>query len=61
MPGVGDAAGVVAERADQSKRLVAFYSGPRPLEAGVLRRRLGESLPEYMVLGAFPGVAERML
>ena len=28
VPGVGDGAVVVAERADQSKHLVAFYSGP---------------------------------
>src|SRR6266566_1207900 len=51
--GVRDGAVVVAERADQSKRLVAFYSGQRPLEVDVLRDRLGESLPEYMVPSAF--------
>ena len=44
---------VVAERADQSKHLVAFYSSQQPLEDGVLRGRLGESLPEYMVPSAF--------
>jgi AMP-binding enzyme/AMP-binding enzyme C-terminal domain/Phosphopantetheine attachment site len=53
VPGVRDGAVVVAERADQSKRLVAFYSGQRPLEVDVLRDRLGESLPEYMVPSAF--------
>ena len=52
-PGVGDGAVVVAERADQSKHLVAFYSGPRQLDGGLLRKRLGESLPEYMVPSAF--------
>jgi acyl-coenzyme A synthetase/AMP-(fatty) acid ligase len=52
MPGVRDGAVVVAERADQSKHLVAFYSGGRPLDAGVLRDGLGESLPEYMVPAA---------
>jgi surfactin synthase thioesterase subunit len=44
---------VVAERADQSKHLVAFYSSHRPLNVDVLRNRLGESLPEYMVPSAF--------
>lgn len=32
---------------------MAFYSGRRPLEVDVLRGRLGESLPEYMVPSAF--------
>ena len=53
VPGVRDGAVVVAERADQSKHLVAFYSGRRPLEVDVLRDRLVESLPEYMVPSAF--------
>ncbi|HEY6685669.1 MAG TPA: amino acid adenylation domain-containing protein [Propionibacteriaceae bacterium] len=53
VPGVRDGAVVVAERADQSKHLVAFYSSQRPLEIEVLRDRLGESLPEYMVPSAF--------
>jgi amino acid adenylation domain-containing protein len=53
VPGVRDGAVVVAERADQSKHLVAFYSGRQPLEVDVLRERLGESLPEYMVPSAF--------
>lgn len=53
VPGVRDGAVVVAERAGRSKRLVAFYSGRRPLEEGVLPERLGESLPEYMVPSAF--------
>ncbi|WP_351232350.1 amino acid adenylation domain-containing protein [Streptomyces sp. NPDC002133] len=51
--GVRDGAVVVAERADRSKHLVAFYSDPRPLEAEVLRHRLGESLPGYMVPAIF--------
>ncbi|EME52477.1 non-ribosomal peptide synthetase [Amycolatopsis decaplanina DSM 44594] len=50
---VRDSAVVVAEGPDRNKRLVAFYSGRRPLEAGVIRDRLGESLPEYMVPSAF--------
>ncbi|MFC5719458.1 amino acid adenylation domain-containing protein [Streptomyces gamaensis] len=53
VPGVGDGAVVVAERDGQGKRLVAFYSGPRPLEAGRLRDALGEALPAYMVPSAF--------
>jgi hypothetical protein len=53
VPGVRDGAVVVAERADRSKHLVAFYSGPRPIEVDVLRDRLAESLPEYMVPSAF--------
>ena len=53
VPGVRDGAVVVAERADQSKQLVAFYSSRQPLEVDVLRDRLGESLPEYMVPSAF--------
>jgi amino acid adenylation domain-containing protein len=51
--GVRDGAVVVAERADRSRHLVAFYSGRRPLELDVLRDRLGESLPEYMVPSVF--------
>jgi amino acid adenylation domain-containing protein len=53
VPGVRDGAVVVAGRAGQGQHLVAFYSGPRPLEAGLLAGRLGESLPEYMVPSAF--------
>jgi amino acid adenylation domain-containing protein len=53
VPDVRDGAVVVAERADGSKHLVAFYSGQRPLKADVLRDRLGGSLPEYMVPSAF--------
>ncbi|MFH8804835.1 amino acid adenylation domain-containing protein [Streptomyces sp. NPDC017936] len=53
VPGVRDGAVVVAERADHSKHLVAFCSGPEPLDPDVLRDRLGESLPGYMVPSAF--------
>ncbi|MFF3325060.1 amino acid adenylation domain-containing protein [Streptomyces sp. NPDC002889] len=51
--GVRDGAVVVAERADRSKHLVAFYCGRLPVDAGVLVERLGASLPEYMVPSAF--------
>jgi surfactin synthase thioesterase subunit len=53
VPGVRDGAVVVAERADQSKHLVAFYSSRQPLDIDVLRGRLGGSLPDYMVPSAF--------
>ena len=46
VPGVRDGAVVVAGRPGHSERLVAFYSGLRPLEAAVLRGGLGESLPD---------------
>jgi surfactin synthase thioesterase subunit len=51
--GVRDGAVVVAEGVDRSKRLVAFYSGQGSLEVDVLRDRLAERLPEYMVPSAF--------
>ena len=53
LSGVRDCAVVVTERAEHSKRLVAFYSGQGPLDDNVLRDRLGESLPGYMVPSAF--------
>ena len=53
VPGVRDGAVVVAERADQSKHLVAFYSSPQPLDINAVKDRLAESLPEYMVPSAF--------
>jgi acyl-coenzyme A synthetase/AMP-(fatty) acid ligase len=53
VPDVRDGAVVVAERTDRGKYLAAFYSGRRPLEADVLRDRLGEALPEYMIPSVF--------
>ena len=53
MPGVRDGAVVVAERADQSKHLVAFYSSRRPLDVDQLQDGLAQSLPEYMVPAVF--------
>ena len=52
VPSVRHAAVVVAGQVHERKRLVAFYSGRR-LEIDVLRDRLGESLPEYMIPSAF--------
>ncbi|MFI2203363.1 amino acid adenylation domain-containing protein [Streptomyces sp. NPDC020192] len=50
--GVRDGAVVVAERADGSRHLIAFYTGTaRPPE--VLREALGAALPAYMVPSAF--------
>ena len=53
VPGVRDGAVAVAAGPGQAQRLVAFYSGPRPIEADVMRDRLGASLPWYMVPAAF--------
>ena len=53
VPGVRDAAVVVAERAEHSKQLVAFYAGCRPLDDRPARGPAGESLPDYMVPSAF--------
>ncbi|HEY6944633.1 MAG TPA: amino acid adenylation domain-containing protein [Candidatus Acidoferrum sp.] len=54
VPGVRQGAVVAtAERADRTRRLVAFYSGERSLDANALRDRLGASLPKYMVPTAF--------
>ena len=52
VPGVRDGAVVVAERAGQGQRLVAFYTAGRPIEPAALRARLGTSLPAYMVPSA---------
>ncbi len=49
VPGVRNGAVVVADRADGSHQLVAFYCGPEALEVDRMREQLGESLPEYMV------------
>src|SRR5690348_7517278 len=53
VPGVRDGAVVVAARPGQAQRLVAFYSGLRPIGTDVLRDRLGASLPGYMVPTTF--------
>ena len=53
VPGVRDGAVVVAEPGGQSKRLVGFYSGERPLQVDALVGPLSSFLPEYMVPSAF--------
>ncbi|MFJ9814989.1 amino acid adenylation domain-containing protein [Streptomyces sp. NPDC101151] len=53
LPGVRDGAVVVAERADRSTHLVAFYSAPRQLDPAALADRLAASLPVYMIPSAF--------
>jgi amino acid adenylation domain-containing protein len=53
VPGIRDGAVVVAERTDQSKHLVAFYTSPHPLTPTHLRQQLSESLPDYMLPSAF--------
>jgi hypothetical protein len=52
VPGVRDCAVVVAGGVDEIPRLVGFYSAERPLDRDLLRDRLGQSLPDYMVPSA---------
>src|SRR5258708_38516321 len=52
LPGVRAGAVVVSEGADQNKHLVAFCSGDRPPNPGVLRDLLARELPGYMVPSA---------
>jgi amino acid adenylation domain-containing protein len=53
VPGVRDGAVVVGEGAGQSKFLVAFYSGNRPLEVDEIRSELAARVPGYMVPSAY--------
>ncbi len=53
LAGVREGAVVVAERADRSRQLVAFYRGERELDPAVMRDGLRESLPGYMIPSAF--------
>lgn len=53
VPGVRDAAVVVVDGNSRGGHLVACYSGPRPLDDGVLGDRLSASLPAYMVPSEF--------
>jgi amino acid adenylation domain-containing protein len=58
LPGVRNGAVVVADRADGSRQLVAFYSAAAPLEPSALRDGLRRSLPAYMVPTLFHWQAE---
>ena len=49
VPGIRDGAVVVGEGAGQSKFLVAFYSGNRPLEVDEIRSEMAARVPGYMV------------
>ncbi|WP_328381301.1 amino acid adenylation domain-containing protein [Streptomyces sp. NBC_00400] len=51
--GIRDGAVVVSPQGGPAQRLVAFYSGPRPLDAAALQEQLSRSLPSYMVPSAF--------
>ena len=53
VPGIRDGAAVVSGETDENKRLVGVYTAERPLDAAVLRNRLGQSLPAYMIPSAF--------
>src|SRR5437667_6372870 len=52
LPRVREGAVVVTDGADQNKHLVAFCSGDRPPNPGVLRDQLAKELPRYMVPSA---------
>src|SRR5438445_12572261 len=52
LPGVREGAVVVTEGADRNRHLVAFCSGDRPPNPGVLRDQLAKELPSYMVPSA---------
>jgi non-ribosomal peptide synthetase-like protein len=52
-PGVLQGAVVIAERADKSKRLVAFYASEREHEISILQDQLRQVLPAYMVPSTF--------
>jgi hypothetical protein len=53
VPGVREGAVVVTEGPDGNRHLVGFYAGNEPLDANMLKDRLGGSLPKYMVPVAF--------
>jgi amino acid adenylation domain-containing protein len=53
VPGVHDGAVVVSERAGRAAHLVGFYTASEPLPPDLLRGRLAESLPPYMVPATF--------
>src|SRR6266542_4201579 len=52
LPGVRQGAVVVTGGTDESKRLVAFYTGERSRDVNELRDQLAKELPRYMVPSA---------
>src|SRR5216117_581210 len=52
LPGVREGAVAVTEGADQNKHLVAFCSGDRRPNAGLMRDQLAKALPKYMIPSA---------
>src|SRR5258706_2934798 len=52
LPGVRQGAVVVTEGSDRNRHLVAFCSGDRPPNPGMMRDRLARALPRYMVPSA---------
>jgi surfactin synthase thioesterase subunit len=53
MPGLDDTAVVIAGDSDQTKSLVAFYTGSAALQTADLRDFLAATLPDYMVPAYF--------
>ncbi|MEW2165297.1 amino acid adenylation domain-containing protein [Streptomyces sp. NPDC007084] len=53
VPGVRDAAVVVADGAGGGRHLSAFYTGPRPLDLAYVQGELGTILPAYMIPSVF--------
>ncbi len=57
-PGISQAAVIVREDQPGDKRLAAYAVADQPLDIGRLREYMGESLPDYMVPGAFVQLEE---
>lgn len=57
-PGISQAAVIVREDQPGDKRLAAYAIADQPLDVGGLRAYMGESLPDYMVPGAFVQLKE---
>lgn len=53
VPGIREAVAVAREDTPGDKRLVAYLVSDQPIDGSVLRARLKESLPDYMVPSAF--------
>ncbi|HVY36513.1 MAG TPA: non-ribosomal peptide synthase/polyketide synthase, partial [Polyangia bacterium] len=53
LPGIAEAAVVARDDGGGDQRLVAYYTGPAPLDVESLRVGLRDSLPEHMVPSAY--------